>query len=321
MKLIFSSIKNETIFEPEFQGLTPDVGTIEFKHLSAPGGIAVVYAPNGTGKSSLTKVLESETISSNRSFMAKDDCDQVLSPQSKAFHIIPDQINRNVIRGKETDYLVGQQIRREYELRDKINTAFDAAYSSLSGKYKSDFKVSKVGDYLLTQIGEYKGLFYRTAFSYLRSIINTKSHGKDINQAEFVSFIRNADCEPRIIELDDKKRAWIIEDCAGKAKITERVIGLNYHNIATNEEIIQIERFDDAIGILKKYHSLSTCVVCDNHDFHGDDLLTKKQNNRKRIYDQLDRSTKELLEKVVKDSSLSSTDPFEIKRIVAECCC
>ena len=31
MKLVFSSIKNGTIFDAQFQNLTPDVGTIEFK--------------------------------------------------------------------------------------------------------------------------------------------------------------------------------------------------------------------------------------------------------------------------------------------------
>lgn len=32
MKLVFSSIKNGTIFEPEFQNLTPAFGTIGEKH-------------------------------------------------------------------------------------------------------------------------------------------------------------------------------------------------------------------------------------------------------------------------------------------------
>ncbi len=60
------------------------------------------------------------------SFSATNDDGALVA--SDAFHIIPDQIDRNVIRGKETDYLVGQQIRREYELRDRINSAFVSAY-------------------------------------------------------------------------------------------------------------------------------------------------------------------------------------------------
>lgn len=123
MKLVFSSIKNVDIFEPEFQSLPIDKGTIEFKHKNTPGGLAVVYAPNGTGKSSLTKVLSSERTTEALAFSATDEVGRPLTPESKVFHIIPDQINRNVIRGKETDYLIGQQIRREYELRDHINAS------------------------------------------------------------------------------------------------------------------------------------------------------------------------------------------------------
>ena len=153
MKLIFSSIKNGTIFEPEFQNLTPNIGTIEFRRMSTPGGIAVVYAPNGTGKSSLAKVLEIKKSTDDKTFIATDEFGVSIVPESQSFHIIADQVNRNVIPGKETDYLIGKQIRREYELRDRINAFFSDAYSFLLGKYKNDFKVSKVGDYLLKQIG------------------------------------------------------------------------------------------------------------------------------------------------------------------------
>ena len=316
MKLTFSSIKNGAIFEPEFQSLTPVNGTIKFKHMNTAGGIAVVYAPNGTGKSSLAKVLGIDTASEDMSFSAVDSSGGTILPGT--FHIIPDQINRNVIHGKETDYLIGRQIRREYELRDRINDAFVAAYAALAEKYKTEFKVSKVGDYLLTQIGTLQQQPHSTAFAYLRSIVNTRKHGKDIDQAEFVSFIRNDGNKPNPIDLEAEKRTWIIADCAGKAKIVERIVGLDYHTIVASTETLQIERHDDAIGILKKYHALDTCIVCDNHDFHGDDLLAKKQDNRRRIYDSLDRGTKELLDKVVRDSSLMTLDPFDIKRIVSE---
>ena len=62
MKLEFKSIYNQGIFQPEFQNLdSSEYGTIEFKKQPhASGGIAVVYAPNGTGKSSLTNVLGAE---------------------------------------------------------------------------------------------------------------------------------------------------------------------------------------------------------------------------------------------------------------------
>ena len=46
MKIIFSSIKNNDIFETDFAHLSSQNGTIEFKHMQGSGGIAVIYAPN-----------------------------------------------------------------------------------------------------------------------------------------------------------------------------------------------------------------------------------------------------------------------------------
>lgn len=45
MKIIFSSIKNNDIFETDFAHLSSQNGTIEFKHMQGSGGIAVIYAP------------------------------------------------------------------------------------------------------------------------------------------------------------------------------------------------------------------------------------------------------------------------------------
>lgn len=124
MKIIFSSIKNNDIFETDFAHLSSQNGTIEFKHMQGSGGIAVIYAPNGTGKTSLANLLDVEVSTEKNSFVASDDQGNTITPETMAFHVIQDQLNRNVIRGKTTDYLIGAQIRREYELRDQINAAF-----------------------------------------------------------------------------------------------------------------------------------------------------------------------------------------------------
>lgn len=80
-------------------------------------------------------------------FDAVDERGNRIAPESGVFHVIQDQINRNVIRGETTDYLIGAQIRREYDLRNQINILFRNAYDDLASKYKSEFKVSKVKDY------------------------------------------------------------------------------------------------------------------------------------------------------------------------------
>lgn len=315
MKIVFSSIKNNDIFENDFEHLSNQNGTIEFKRMQGAGGIAVIYAPNGTGKTSLANLLEIEASTEKSSFVATDEQGNAIKPETRAFHVIQDQLNRNVIRGKTTDYLIGAQIRREYELRDQINASFQNAYDQLSAKYKTEFKVSKVGDYLLAQIQSLQDTTHQTAFQYIRSIVNTRQHGKDIDRNAFVTFIRNGENRPPVLELETAKRSFIIADLS-KPKVVERILSIIPNEVIADTNSVLVERHDDAIGILKKYHSLESCIVCDNHSFDGDALLERKKENRKLIYDSLDTKTKDILDKIVCDNSLISADPFEIKKIV-----
>lgn len=314
MKIFFSSIINNGIFEDDFAHLSERNGTIEFKHMQESGGIATIYAPNGTGKTSITNLLSMETSEENKSFIAADEHGNVITPESRSFHVIQDQLNRNVIRGKTTDYLIGAQIRREYELRDRINSLFQNAYDQLASKYKTEFKVSKVGDYLIIQMQSSEGIIQQAAH-YIRSIVNAKQRGKDIERNAFAAFIRNDEDRQIVIEMDNEKRSFVIEDLA-KPKVIEKILSINPDEIIADESTALIERHDDAVGILKKYHALDTCIVCDNNSFDGNALLERKIVSRKHIYDSLDTKTKDILNKIVCDSSLDSSDPFEIKRIV-----
>ena len=315
MKITFSSIKNNNIFETDFEHISSQKGTIEFKRMQGAGGIAVVYAPNGTGKTSLANLLAIEATTEERSFVASDDHGNTIIPETMAFHVIQDQINRNVIRGKTTDYLIGAQIRREYELRDQIDAAFMNAYDQLASKYKMEFKVSKVGDYLLTQIQSVQDTTHQTAYQYIRSIVNNKQRGKDIDRNAFVTFIRNNENRSICSEVDNAKRAFIIADLS-KNKVVEKIFAIKPEEIIADTNSVLVERHDDAIGILKKYHSLESCIVCDNHSFDGDALLEQKKENRKHIYDNLDQKTKDILDKIICDRSLAIADPFEVRRII-----
>ena len=317
MKLFFSSLKNSCIFEDDFAHLSEQNGTIEFKRMQTSGGIAVVYAPNGTGKTSFANLLSMEVSQENSYFNATDEYGNVITPETKSFHVIQDQINRNVIRGETTDYLIGAQIRREYELRDKINSMFKTACDKLSSKYKTEFKVSKVKDYLLVHLQSSQEQSYQEAFQYIRSIVNTKQHGKDIDRTAFVAFIRNEKNRPHIFELNVDKKLFVISDLS-KAKIIERILSINPDEVVTDTNVVLVEQHDDAIAILNKYHTSDSCIVCDNPSFNGDILLERKKENRKKNYDNLDDKTKDILDKIVRDSSISGSDPFDIKRIVRE---
>ena len=315
MKLVFSSLKNGTIFENDFQHLTDENGTIEFKQMRTRGGIAVLYAPNGTGKTSFVTALEASSSSKNLSFTATDEEDTVIRPESEAFHVIGDQISRNMIPGEETDYLIGAQIKREYELREKIDDTILTAYKTLKTKFKSDYGVRRVNDYLLVQIGTLAQGLYPDAFWFIRNIVNVRGKASDLDIEKFLTFIRNNTIE--LMELDESKREFIISDSAN-AQIVDLIRSIDDSEFVGTQETILVQRHNDAIGLLKKYPHMHTCIVCDNENIDTDTLLSRKQEQRQQIYETLSDTIKGLLEKVINAPSLLINDPFEIRRIVSD---
>lgn len=310
-KIIFSKIKNECIFSEDFNALD-QYGEIVFKKQpQSQGGIVVLYAPNGTGKSSLAKVLSIDKSTEAVTFEALYE-GNTLTPESKAFHVIGDQLSRHVIKGDTSDYLIGADIRREYELKKRIAEGFIDAFSKRIPKYiKDTFKVSKVSDVLLLKIKEIDN----QAYGFLRDIVSSKSRGKGIEREKFIQYITESSHRHDILSLDEKKKQFVINDCAGN-RLMEQIASVSVEQIVANDEVVFIERDDAAIGILHKYKDLHSCIVCDNTDFNGAYLLSQKKENRKRIYESLNEKTKLLLDKVVEDSSIAVCDPFGIRQIV-----
>lgn len=315
MRLEFSQIHNGIIFDSEFDDLKKNNGTIEFKRQNhAKGGMAVVYAPNGTGKSSLASVLGNLESTDELYFRAIDDSGAEVIPESASFHVIADQIQRNIIQGDESQYLVGKEIRREYELKKKVGKGFDHAFKEmLPSVYKSNYGVSKVKDLLMKHLQSVNADGYK----YIVSIVNRTLKGDDIDRAEFISFIQDPANKCLEDTLDDDKRQFIIQDCS-KTGIVDKLLTVNLESVTLTPEIRTIEQHDDAIVILRKYHALNECIVCDNNDFNGDKLLKQKEDGRKKIYDSLDKNTKDLLDKAAMEPSLQNNDPFAIKKSVMD---
>ena len=111
MKLEFLKLKKENIFCEDFINMTKN-NIIDFTNTN----INVLYAPNGVGKSSFCKVLDNQG-----EFILKYDGNQYSTNSCNLFHIINDQNSRNIIKGKAQDFLLGDNIAREYELKEWID--------------------------------------------------------------------------------------------------------------------------------------------------------------------------------------------------------
>jgi len=309
--LRFEKIINGNIFQNDFSDMSSNANAaIEFReNKNCSGGIAVIYGPNGTGKTSLAKVLECEESDNEKIFIASYN-DENFGIEEQKFYVINDQLSRNVIKGDTSDYLIGANIRREYELKKKIADEFIYIFNVyLPPKFKNDFKITKIGDYLIGNLGDIQ------AQDYIKKIVNAKNRGKDINQKEFINYIKGAVRREIAEEVEEAKLKFFITDCSG-AKLIDKIFNIELATIICNSKVTTLEQKDDAITILEKYPHLHTCIVCDNEDFNYQDLLDSKKTSRKEIYENLDEKTKKILEEIINDKSLKNEDPYNIKRSV-----
>lgn len=114
-KIIFTQIENEDIFVSNYKKLSKN-NEIKF----SKEGISVIYGPNGTGKTSLVKVLSSE-----KGTKVKYTYNENEYKDGTQFFVINDQNNRNIIKGETKDFLLGDNIKKEFELQEYIENEYN----------------------------------------------------------------------------------------------------------------------------------------------------------------------------------------------------
>ena len=290
MGLQFTKIKKEAIFNEDFEMFVKN-NEIDFSN----GKTVVLYAPNGVGKSSFCKVLSGFgefNLNYDNTSYDQTNCD--------LFHIINDQNSRNIIKGSAKDFLLGDNIAREFELKEWLDDKFDAIFESIKERLKNEMGISKKSD---IKISWMPNLIQKV----VEKIANSRSKVGDIDWEKFLEIVETL--IPEIIgDFDSAKFSFIIAN----GKIVNEL--LNIRNITKNMEINKIEENNDAISILEKYRHKEDCIVCDNNGINSIDLLEHKKSNKESIISNMDNETKKLLEEIL--NNLSEVDPFCIKTIL-----
>ena len=134
MTITFTKLQRYSIFTKDFDPFEKN-NTLDFS-----SGIAVLYGPNGIGKSSLVAALEDKEDTS-LSFSVDGIS---YSSGSDVFHIISDQNNRNIIAGKAHEFLLGDDISREYRLEQSINDGYEAFLAFCASEFKADRKSTRL---------------------------------------------------------------------------------------------------------------------------------------------------------------------------------
>lgn len=300
--LKFKRIQKENIFCDDFIDLE-DNNEIDFQKKN----IAIVYAPNGTGKSTLSKILDFEKGTNFE--LTYDNSDYSTENKKRLFHKISDQICRNIIEGEAGDFVLGDNIRKERELKNDIDNEFKELFNSkLIPKLKEEFAISKQSSLFVKDC-----ITNLKIQNYVSFLVNKQNKGKGIDYFEFITYISTMQ-ELQEDEYDQDKYNYFLNHYDKSKSILKQIVELPEDNIVKNEKVNIIHENEIAIDILKEYIDKHECVVCDSHINDPVKLLENKELNKKRVIESLDEKTKKILEKII--DNIIDDDPFNIKSIL-----
>ena len=285
-KLKFYKLKKEDIFKNSFINFNQN-NEIKFRKKGA-SNIAILYGPNGTGKTSLAKILDSNNKDIGKEFKVEYKEIEYTEKDNSIFHVINDQNNRNIIAGETSDYFIGDNIKRECELKRYIDSEFENLFKKIIVKALKDcFGISSGKSKIIDYISD------KDIRAFVKDIINSKARGKNIDKKIFVEKIEQLSV--RVInenEYDNNKYEYIRQNFSDDKSIIYRII--NIRKVCKSLEIKKVEENQVALKVLEKFKYLDECVVCDNSDFNREELIKKKNSNKDRIINSLDKEKKEI---------------------------
>ena len=296
MSIVFNKIKNGSIFTPDFDPFIVN-NSIDFPPHEK---IAVVYAPNGTGKTSLTKVL-SDVQGTELEYTYGGTTYQ---SGSNVFAVINDQNNRNIISGDTHEFFLGSDIRREFELQEQVTKDRAKLVDDIVKALKSDFNISAGNSPLIALIQE-EGLH-----NFIKNCANTKSKCKDYSDDDIASVLRLLS-EQVISDYEDEKVNFIKNDLSSKFPIIPKIETLVGTVITPNADVCEIEENNEAIRILNSFHK-DQCIVCDGKIADREALLKRKETRKSATLNALSNEAKDAIESVI--NLVPSNDPFGVKQ-------
>lgn len=297
-KIIFEKIENEDIFVSDYKKLTRN-NEIDF----SKEGISVIYGPNGTGKTSLVKVLSSE-----KGTKVKYTYDGKEYTDGSQFFVINDQNNRNIIQGETKDFLLGDDIKKEFELQEYIANEYNRLCTESISILKSNYSVSSSSSKSIDCFSEWTSIQ-----NIIKDLMNNRSKGSKTGVDTYISELEKH-TQITIPDYEQAKLDYIISDLSEKNPLINEIEMIDTSKLANNSHIKEIEENTEAIKILSRFSYKDQCIVCDSKGIDSEKLLNKKSKNKEEIINALDEKTKKIVEKII--DNISEKDPFRIKDIM-----
>ena len=294
MALVFNKIENADVFTQDFSPLVRN-NQVDF---SASEEIAIIYGPNGTGKTSFIKVL-----SGNPNTNLEFEYDGIIyTTGSDVFHVVNDQNNRNIISGETRDFFLGDNIQREYELQDLLAQKRGSFISAVLAILK-EYKITTT-KHPLTEIIEDDNLK-----GFIKDCANNKSKGDRYSNAQIVDMLSTF-TRADIPDYDQDHLKYLVEDFGKKKPVISQLEELASETLLPNQRVREIEENTEAISILSRFHK-DQCIVCDTQGINWEVLLENKTVNRDTIKKALDPKIKDLLEEAT--NLMYGSDPFDLR--------
>lgn len=297
-KIIFEKIENEDIFVSDYKNFIRN-NEIDF----SKEGISVIYGPNGTGKTSLVKVLSSEKGTKVKyTYGGKEYTD------GSQFFVINDQNNRNIIQGETKDFLLGDDIKKEFELQKYIENEYNRLCTESTSILKSNYSVSSSSSKSIDCFSEWASIQ-----NIIKDLMNNRSKGSRTGVDTYISEFEKH-TQITIPDYEQDKLDYIISDLSEKNPLIIEIETIDTSKLSNNSHIKEIEENTEAIKILSRFSYKDQCIVCDSNGIDSENLLSKKSKNKEEIIKTLDAKTKKIVEKII--ANVSEKDPFRIKDIM-----
>lgn len=297
-KIIFENIENEDIFVSDYKKLIRN-NEIDFSR----EGISVIYGPNGTGKTSLVKVLSSEKGTKVKYTYGGEEY-----TDGSQFFVINDQNNRNIIQGETKDFLLGDNIKKEFELQEYIENEYNRLCTESISILKNNYNVSSSSNKSIDCFSE-----WASVQNIIKDLMNNRSKGTKTGvDAYILEFEKHT--QITIHDYEQDKLDYIISDLSEKNPLIIEIETIDTNKLSNNSHIKEIEENTEAIKILSRFSYKDQCIVCDSNEIDYENLLSKKSKNKEEIIKTLDAKTKKIVEKII--ANVSEKEPFRIKDIM-----
>lgn len=301
-ELLLKKLKKGSILKSPFEDLTTN-NRITFSNQ----GIAVVYAPNGGGKTTISNIFQG--LDGTEIAVEYDGEEYMSMAGQPLFHVINDQISRNIIVGSTEEFVLGENIARERQTKAGLDQEYQLLIESIKERLKNGYKITKQASPFVDAISD----------SDLKEIISAigkkGSTASDIDVDRFIAVLLGR-ATKEVQPHEEKYLQFYMNDMSDKAanSFISKIRKIALEQIVSSEEIRIIERNQDAINILQKYFKLTNCVVCDTPGINPADIVKRKEESNNNAYAILNSESKDLFKNVV--LSISGDDPFNICEII-----